>query len=161
MKFTEAEWREWVLKYANRNPLVIASNTTGYSYDNTSFSTNAVLYWSQEEDSIRGIVYKEKQRGGSMGGDRWYEVQVLYHALSIPSLAELKRFNKSKGKSVDSSSAGWAWKKRWFTPHHSDESMGFYMPLQKIWESAHIRPYDFLAIDSPQIMWGIVNQRQL
>ena len=154
MKFSKEEMNEWESKYnygGNQNPMVIAHNSTGYSYDYTSFSTMAVLYWSEEDSCIYGIIYKQNQRGGGMGGDRWYEVEVLFHE-PIKSKANLRKFNKAKGKSVGSSSAGWTWKRKWKLPN-----MGAEMALNQIYEDANINPYRFLGISAPVIEWGIVN----
>ena len=160
MKFTQDEMTEWEKKYNysfwNKNPLVIANNSTGYSYDNTAFSTNAVLYWSEKDSCIYGIVYKENQRGGGMGGDRWYEVEVLFHE-PIKSKSKLRDFNKSKGKSVGSSSAGWAWKKKWEVPHRVKDAM----TLSGIYVNANFNPYAFLGISESQMEWGIVNQHKM
>jgi hypothetical protein len=160
MKFSKEEMNEWERKYNygygyRENPMVIANNSTGYSYDNTSFSTNAVLYWSEDDSCIYGIIYEKNQRGGGMGGERWYEVKVRFHE-PIKSKANLKKFNKAKGKSVGSSSAGWTWKRKWKVPN-----MGGEMALNQIYEDANINPYRFLGISAPVIEWGIVNLNNL
>jgi hypothetical protein len=158
--FTDSEYLNFRYKYDTTdigdmipNPYTIANNMTAYSLNDRYGAKLAILYWSPQESTIKGIVYETRRIGDWNNPPRYY-VKVLYDDV-VNTKAQLTAFNKSKGKRVDSS-IGYTWTKRWYTPFHfAGGRGGNRQPLGEIWKQAKKSPYDFLGINL-----GILNQRK-
>jgi len=130
---------------------VIATNNTGWMWEDNSAGKVAYLYYDPYTAQIMGYIYEYK-RSMSPWSQR-DDYTVLWDE-PVESKVALQQFNKAKGKSFAKSRAGWNWSRQWTVkePPKDFNSTG----LLNIWKAAKKAPLDFIVWD-----YGIINMRKL
>ena len=142
------EWETGLIPFNRR----IARNMTGYMAGNRHAYKTAILYYSPEESSIKGIVFEVKNYSDFYTSERYYALITFDE--KVNTKAQLTAFNKAKGKRADTS-VGHSWSKRWYTRNYFDDHKGNAMPLSEAWAKAKKSPYDLVGIS-----FGVLNTKR-
>lgn len=147
--------RDMLASHKERLPFnmgqVIATNSTGWSWEDNSAGKEAYLYYDPYTGQMMGYIY-EYNRSMSPWSQR-DDFTVLWDE-PLESKVALQQFNKAKGKSFAKNRAGWNWSRQWRVkePPRDFNSTG----LLNIWKAATKAPLEFIIWD-----YGIINMRKL